>query len=115
MPTARRDPVSSAFDLGELMARHDPSRQPWLQFLEVSTLRAGLYSVPAGGVDDQKPHDEDELYYVVSGRGALRVEGEDFPVAPGTLLYVRAHAEHHFHSISEHLRVLVFFSAAEGR
>lgn len=115
MPTSRRDPVSSAFDLSELMARHDQSGQPWLQFLEVSTLRAGLYKVPAGGVDEQEPHDEDEIYFVVSGRGALRVEAEDIPVGPGRLLYVRSHVAHHFHSISEDLRVLVFFSAAEGR
>lgn len=115
MPTSRRDPVSSAFDLAELVARHDKSGQPWLQFLEVSTLRAGLYSVPAGGVDEQTPHDEDELYFVVSGRGALRVEAEDIDVGPGSLLYVRAHAEHHFHSISEDLRVLVLFPTTVGR
>ncbi len=115
MATSRRDPVSSAFDLSELMARHDKSGKPWLQFLDVSTMRAGLYTVTVGGVDEQKPHDEDELYFVVSGRGTLRVEADDFPVGPGSLHYVRAHVAHHFHSISDDLRVLVFFSAAGGR
>ncbi|MCK7526822.1 MAG: cupin domain-containing protein [Ignavibacteriales bacterium] len=29
----------------------------------------GLYVLPTGGGDPQSPHTEDEVYYVVSGRG----------------------------------------------
>ena len=34
----------------------------YLEFLRVSSMSAGLYVLPAGGVDPQKPHMEDEMY-----------------------------------------------------
>ena len=42
----------------------------------------------------------------------LRDGSEDYPVQPGSILFVAAlHGEHKFHSISEPLEVLVFFAA----
>ncbi len=76
-------------------------------------MQAGLYVLPTGGIDEQQPHAQDELYYVASGRGVLQVEGEDMTVGPGSVVYVKARAAHRFHSISEELRVLVIFSAKE--
>jgi mannose-6-phosphate isomerase-like protein (cupin superfamily) len=83
------------------------------EFLRVPALSAGWYVLPAGGTDPQRPHREDELYYVTAGRGVVRVGAEDRPVEPGTIIYVPAGAEHRFHSISEELRVLVMFAPAE--
>ena len=74
----------------------------------------GLYVLPAGGVDPQKPHAEDEVYYVVSGRGSIRVDAEDHQVEPGSIVFVKAGAEHRFHSIAEDLTLLVFFAPAES-
>ncbi|HEY3280388.1 MAG TPA: cupin domain-containing protein [Gemmatimonadales bacterium] len=83
------------------------------EFLRVPALSAGWYVLPAGGGDPQRPHREDELYYVAAGRGAIRVGAEDRPVAPGTIVYVPAGQGHRFHSITEELRVLVVFAPAE--
>ena len=105
-------PKSAAFDLAELAARRAKGSAPWLEFLSTSTLRTGLYVLPAGGVDPQTPHREDEVYHVVAGRAVLDVDGESHPVHPGSILYVRAGVPHHFHSIEEELRVVVFFSRA---
>jgi hypothetical protein len=44
---------------------------PYLEFLRVPAMSAGLYLLDAGADDPQTPHAEDELYYVVSGRGHL--------------------------------------------
>ena len=74
----------------------------------------GLYSLPAGGVDRQKPHTEDEVYYILSGRGQIRVGNEDHAVQPGSVVFVAASVEHRFHSITEGLNVLVFFAPAES-
>ena len=109
----REDPVWEAFDLEELSARRKESGSPWLPFLDVATMNAGLYVLAAGEEDPQQPHELDELYYVVSGRAALEIEGEMQKVGPGSLIYVRARAAHHFHSIEEDLQVLVFFSTRE--
>ena len=103
-----------AFELAELIAKRAGSNKRYLEFLRVPALSVGLYVLPAGGVDGQQPHTEDEVYYVVSGRGAFRCAEEDRPVAAGSLLYVPAHVEHRFHSIEQELVILVFFAPAES-
>jgi mannose-6-phosphate isomerase-like protein (cupin superfamily) len=67
---------------------------------------------PAGSVDDQTPHTEDEVYYVLDGRATLVVEGSRTDVAPGTVAFVAAGDQHRFADISEDLEVLVFWSPA---
>jgi len=89
------------------------SGKPYLEFLRVPALSAGLYVLSAGSVDGQQPHSEDEVYYVVSGRGQIIVAGESRPVGPGSVVYVKAHDEHRFHDIAEELAILVFFAPAE--
>src|SRR5947209_11248537 len=83
------------------------------EFLRVPSMSAGVYAIPAGGTDPQQPHTEDEMYFVVSGRGRIRVGDEDAEVGPGTAVYVDAGVEHRFHTIAEDLTVLVVFSPAE--
>ena len=40
-------------------AGQDPNH--WVEHLSVADLSVGTYSIPAGGVDDQVPHTEDEI------------------------------------------------------
>ena len=84
------------------------------EVLRSELLSVGLYLLPAGGADDQTPHEEDEVYYAVRGRATLRVGAEDHPVAPGTLLFVPATAVHFFHDIVEELILVVFWAPPEG-
>jgi len=100
------------FALGDLQARRADSGRAYHKFIDVETLNAGLYELPAGGTDRQKPHDQDELYYIVSGRGRFLVDGERVDAGPGMVIFVKAGVEHRFEEISEDLSVLVFFSAA---
>lgn len=102
-----------AFEIEQLRADRARSHKAYLEFLRVPALSAGLYELPAGGVDPQQPHTEDELYYIVAGRGRIMVAGESRPVGPGSLVYVRANDEHRFHDIAEDLSILVFFAPAE--
>jgi quercetin dioxygenase-like cupin family protein len=102
-----------AFTINDLIKRKQQQKDPYLEFLRVPALSAGLYMLPAGGVDPQLPHSEDEVYYIVSGRATLRVGDEEQEVGPGALVFVAANVEHRFHSISEDLSVLVFFAPAE--
>ena len=90
------------------------SGRRYLEFLRVPSMSLGIYRLPAGGVDEQSPHGEDEAYYTLSGRGCLRVGAADHPVEPGSVHFVAARAEHRFHSIEEDLVLLVFFAPAEG-
>ena len=83
------------------------------EVLRSDLLSVGLYLLPAGGADNQTPHNEDEVYYAVSGRAKLRVEEEDHSVEPGTLLFVPAQALHFFHNIEEELVLIVFWAPPE--
>ncbi len=94
MSTEAKDPVWTTFKLSDLYHQQRESGRPWLPFLRVSTLSAGLYVLPKGVADEQQPHDRDELYYVVSGRAVIEVEGERGVVGPGTVIYVKARANH---------------------
>jgi quercetin dioxygenase-like cupin family protein len=102
-----------AFSLQYLLGERSRSQRPYLEFLRVPALSVGLYVLPAGGVDAQQPHTEDEVYYVVSGRGSIVVAGESRAVEAGSLVYVKAGDDHRFHSIEEELAILVFFAPAE--
>jgi mannose-6-phosphate isomerase-like protein (cupin superfamily) len=106
-----------AFELTKLMEAQAEAGQAYLEFLRHPTLSMGVYLLPAGGVDPQKPHTEDEVYYVVKGRAQIRVgaddSGEDRAVGAGSIVFVAANVEHHFHTIEEDLTVLVFFAPAE--
>jgi len=102
-----------AFEISDLILQRADLGKLYLEFLRVPNLSLGLYALPAGGVDPQKPHTEDEVYYIVGGRGQIFVGGEERPVQPGSLLLVAARVEHRFHSITEELQILVFFAPAE--
>lgn len=98
------------FDVDDLMARREEIGTPYLEFLRVPALSCGLYVLPAGAKDLQAPHDEDEVYHVLDGKARLRVDGEEREVGPGSVLYVRATAEHSFVEIEEDVTLLVFFA-----
>lgn len=100
-------------DAFELTHLSDQQEQSYLEFLRVPALSAGLYMLLAGAIDTQEPHTEDEVYYVISGRGLIQVDSENRPVEAGTLVYVKANVEHRFHSITEDLKLLVIFAPAE--
>lgn len=103
-----------AFELSEVQATHAEAGQLWQEFFRVPALSMGLYVLPAGGTDPQEPHGEDEIYYVVRGRGQIRVGDEDRVVQAGSIVYVAKGIEHRFHTIEEELQLLVFFAPAEG-
>ena len=105
-----RSPEWKAFDLSDLASRRADSGRPYLEFLRVPSLNAGLYELGAGSQDRQSPHDRDEVYYVVGGRAKLRVGGDVVAVGPGSVVFVRAGVAHRFEEIGEDLSVLVFFS-----
>jgi mannose-6-phosphate isomerase-like protein (cupin superfamily) len=73
-------------------------------------MSVGTYSIPAGGVDDQQPHHEEEVYVVTGGRAVLDVAGERVPVGAGSVVHVAARAPHRFVEVAEDLTVLVFFA-----
>lgn len=101
--------VFSLDELGQRVAGTEPR---FLEFLRAPTLSCAVYRLPAGARDMQAPHLEDEIYFVVSGRARLRINGEDRAVTPGMILYVRATSEHSFFDIEEDLTLIAIFGAS---
>ena len=102
------------FTLNDLVAESERTCQRWREFLRVPALSMGLYRLKAGQADEQRPHTEDEVYVVVSGKAPFRAGGREQAIAPGSVIFVERAAEHRFVDITEDLTVLVFFAPPEG-
>ena len=85
-----------------------------VEFFRSDTMSVLLFELPVGAEDTQNPHTEDEIYFIISGRGAIRVGDEDRPVQSGTTVFVGANVVHRFHSIAEDLSILVVFAPPIG-
>jgi mannose-6-phosphate isomerase-like protein (cupin superfamily) len=109
--------VKTFTSLPEIDQQRAQSGKPYQEFLRVPAISAGLYVLPAGASDLQRPHHEDEIYYVVRGRARFQAGAEDNKedreVSAGSLIFIAAEVEHRFYDIAEELAVLVFFAPAE--
>ncbi|MFL5675089.1 MAG: cupin domain-containing protein [Chloroflexota bacterium] len=103
-----------AWEFRDLEAARATSGRLYHEFKRVPDLSAGVYTLDAGATDPQRPHSEDELYYVVAGRGVVSVGDETRPVVPGSVIFVGAGVPHRFHDIAQRLELLVMFGPAEG-
>lgn len=102
------------YDLPTISAERAQAGKLYREFLRVPALSAGVYVLATGATDPQKPHNEDEVYYVVRGRARMRIGEEEQAVKAGSVIFVAAEVEHRFFDISEELEVLVFFAPAES-
>jgi mannose-6-phosphate isomerase-like protein (cupin superfamily) len=96
-----------AFEIEDVLASADNGAHTMKTVVKGDSMRVSVAVWPANSTDDQDTHDEDEVYYVVSGRAKLSTEGKDRDVGPGTTIFMPAGVDHHFHSIEEDLKVLV--------
>jgi mannose-6-phosphate isomerase-like protein (cupin superfamily) len=75
---------------------------------ESTGMEVGVYVLVAPEPDRQSPHEDDEVYVVLEGRGTLEVEGKRVELREGHAAFVPAGAEHRFIGY-EQLSVLVLF------
>jgi mannose-6-phosphate isomerase-like protein (cupin superfamily) len=76
------------------------------------TLELGFYKPIQ--VDDQQPHDQDEIYIVQSGSGIFNCGGKRQPFDTGEALFVPAGVEHRFEEFTEDFSAWVVFYGPEG-
>jgi mannose-6-phosphate isomerase-like protein (cupin superfamily) len=106
--------VPDAFAIADLVEGLVADRHDFAEFFRApsGTLSLTIARWPAGSLDDQQPHTEDEVYYVATGRARLTIGDESMAVAAGSVVFVAAGMEHRFSEIGEDLEVLVFWSPA---
>lgn len=101
------------FTLADVQRLRLQEDKAYHEFLRVPAMSAGVYELGVGEEDNQQPHTEDELYYIVSGKATLLVGEKNVLVEAGSMVYVPARIIHRFHTITEALTILVFFAPAE--
>jgi quercetin dioxygenase-like cupin family protein len=107
------EPTARFLTIADLEKQRTQQGNRYLEFLRVSAMSAGLYALPVGGTDLQRPHRQDEIYYVISGRARFQADKEDREICAGSVLFVAAGVVHRFYDIAEDLVVLVVFAPAE--
>ena len=103
-----------AFEINDLVIQQQAEQRSYMEFIRQPSMSVGIYRLNAGEVDRQKPHSQDEMYYIVQGKGVINVAGQDRTVQAGSIVFVPAGMEHFFHFITENLVTLVFFAPAES-
>ena len=77
-------------------------------------IEVGVYVLVAPAPDDQKPHEDDEIYVVLRGNGAIVVDRERVPLEQGQAIFVEALAEHRFVDYESMSLIVVFTPAADA-
>lgn len=80
--------------------------------LEYGSMELGYYRPQ--NIDEQSPHDQDEIYIVQTGSGTLVRGDEKIPFGPGDALFVAAGVEHRFIDFSDDFGAWVIFYGPPG-
>ena len=104
--------MSQVLQFADLLQRLGDKR--YREFLRVPAMSAGIYVLPAGGTDNQTPHQEDEIYYVVRGKAKVQLGREERTIHEGDVIFIEKNLEHRFFNIVEELVLLVIFAPAES-
>ena len=101
------------FDVSNSIKKIKKSDMYFHTFINKSSLAAGVLVLKPGEEDTQVPHDTDEVYYVISGDGFLKIKNKDYKVSKDKVFFVAKDVEHHFHGNKKELRVLYFFGGPD--
>lgn len=103
------------FDVGSYVERIRGGGGPYFRtFVNRRSLAAGVLVLMPGEEDTQEPHESDEVYYVISGDGYLRIGSRDYAVSKGRAFFVAGGTEHRFHGNRRELRALYFFGGPDS-
>lgn len=88
------------------LANH-PEGKPFVTLLEHGRMSVELYQPVK--MDLQTPHNQDEIYVVISGNGWFFNQGVRRVFRPGDVLFVPAGIEHRFEDFSEDFKTCLIF------
>lgn len=102
------------FDLSDYVDKIKKSDSYFHTFINKSSLAAGVLVLNPGEEDTQIPHESDEIYYIISGDGYLKINSKDYPVSKDRIFFVGKNVEHYFHGNKKELKVLYFFGGPDS-
>ena len=102
------------YDLDTYLEKLKNNNSYFQTFINKDSLAAGVLVLKPGEEDTQTPHDSDEVYYVISGDGFLKIKDKDYKVSKDKLFFVAKDVEHFFHGNTKELKVLYFFGGPDS-
>ncbi len=102
------------FDLSDYVDKIKKSDSYFHTFINKSSLAAGVLVLNPGEEDTQIPHESDEIYYIISGDGYLKINSKDYPVSKDRIFFVGKNVKHYFHGNTKDLKVLYFFGGPDS-
>jgi len=102
------------YDLDTYLEKINNNNSYFQTFINKDSLAAGVLVLKPGEEDTQTPHDSDEVYYIISGDGFLKIKDKDYKVSKDKLFFVAKDVEHFFHGNTKELKVLYFFGGPDS-
>ena len=102
------------YDLTTYLEKIKNSSSYFSTFIDKESLAAGVLLLRPGEEDTQTPHENDEIYFVISGNGFLKIKDKDYKVSKNKLFFVAKNVKHFFHDHTEDLKVLYFFGGTDS-
>jgi len=102
------------FDLATYLEKIKKSSSYFYTLINKDSLAAGVLVLKPCEEDTQEPHDSDEVYYIISGDGFLKIKDKDYKVSKEKLFFVGKDVEHYFHGNTMELKVLYFFGGPDS-
>ena len=102
------------FNLKDNLDKIKKSDSYFHTFINKDSLATGILVLAPGEEDTQEPHESDEVYFIISGNGFLKIKNKDYEISKDKLFFVDKDVPHYFHSNTKELKVLYFFGGSDS-
>ena len=102
------------FNLRDNLDKIKKSDSYFHTFINKDSLATGILILKPGEKDTQEPHESDEVYFIISGNGFLKIKNKDYEISKDKLFFVGKDVPHYFHSNTKELKVLYFFGGSDS-
>jgi mannose-6-phosphate isomerase-like protein (cupin superfamily) len=102
------------FNLRDNLDKIKKSDSYFHTFINKDSLATGILILKPGEKDTQEPHESDEVYFIISGNGFLKIKNKDYKISKDKLFFVGKDVPHYFHSNTKELKVLYFFGGSDS-
>ena len=102
------------FNLRDNLDKIKKSDSYFHTFINKDRLATGILILKPGEEDTQEPHESDEVYFIISGNGFLKIKNKDYEISKDKLFFVGKDVPHYFHSNTKELKVLYFFGGSDS-
>lgn len=103
--------LKEVYELKDLLSELEDRGGYFREFIATRGIHVGIIRLHPGDNDTQEPHSVDEVYYVIEGKGFIKLNGKNQAIKDGTSIFVRAGTENRFFG---NIQDLVIFYALGG-